>query len=131
MNFTGQLGKKELFELYELSDIGIMPSFHEQCSYVAIEMMMHALPIIGSTSTGLKEMIEDGVSGFHIPVIEYENKTEIDVDLFAEKMLYLLQNPKERQRMGQNNRKRYEFHYSMSLFRNNMLNLYQSLYDNC
>ena len=127
MNFTGQLGKKELFELYQISDIGVMPSFHEQCSYVAIEMMMHALPIISSTSTGLKEMIEDGVSGLHVPVIEYEDKTEVDSDLLAEKMLYLLQNSKERQRIGQNARKRYEVHYSMELFRKNMLNFYQSL----
>ena len=127
--FTGLLEKKELYELYTIADIGVMPSFHEQCSYVAIEMMMHGVPLIASTSTGLKEMIEDGVSGFHIPIIEYPDKEIIDTDLLAEKMLYLLQNPKERERIGKHARKRYEQLYSLPVMRRNMLNFYNSLYD--
>ena len=126
--WTGLIRKDKLYDLYTLADIGVMPSFHEQCSYVAIEMMMHGLPVIGSTTTGLKEMIEDGVTGLHIPVIEYDDRAEIDTDLLAEKMLHLLQHPDEQQRMGANARKRYETVYSTSIFRQNMLNFYQSLF---
>lgn len=68
--------------------------------YVAIEMMMHGLPIIGSTSTGLYEMIENNITGLHIPVMEYADKTEIDSSLLAEKMLYLLQHPIETKQMA-------------------------------
>jgi len=39
-----------------------------------IEMMMQSLPVIGNTSTGLKEMIIDGETVLHIPVIEYDDK---------------------------------------------------------
>jgi len=46
------------------------PMTKAQISYVAIEMMLHSLPITVSTTTGLKEMIVDGETGFHIPVIE-------------------------------------------------------------
>ena len=126
--WTGRVNKDKLYELYSIADIGVMPSFHEQCSYVAIEMMMHGIPIIGSTSTGLKEMIIDGETGLHIPVIEYNDRAEIDTDLLAEKMLYLLQHPDERQRMGVNARKRYETVYSAEIFRQNMLDFYQSLF---
>ncbi|MDR0574968.1 MAG: TIGR04157 family glycosyltransferase [Tannerella sp.] len=129
VHFTGLLDKKDLYELYAIADIGVMPSFHEQCSYVAIEMMMHGLPIIGSTSTGLKEMIADGETGLHIPVIEYEDRVDIDTDLLAEKMLYLLQDPKERKRMGRNARKRYEALYTAGRMGRQMLALYQSLWD--
>ena len=90
---------------------------------------MHSMPVIGSSTTGLKEMIVDGETGLHIPVVEGENKVEIDTNLLADKMLFLLQNPEERQRMGQNARKRYEEKYSMNMFRKNMLDFYQSLYD--
>ena len=127
VSWTGKLSKDKLYELYSISDIGVMPSFHEQCSYVAIEMMMHGLPIIGSTSTGLKEMIADGETGLHIPVIEYDNKVEIDTSLLAEKMLYLLNNSDVRQYMRQNARKRYEEQYSKEVFRKNMLAFYNSL----
>ena len=127
VTWTGLIGKDKLYELYSIADIGVMPSFHEQCSYVAIEMMMHGLPIIGSTSTGLKEMISDGETGWHIPVVEYDDSVEIDTSLLAEKMMCLLQNPAERKRMGTNARKRYECFYSAAIFRKNMLEFYESL----
>lgn len=126
--FTGLIDKEKLYDFYTVADIGVMPSFHEQCSYVAIEMMMHGLPIIAGTSTGLKEMVEDGVTGLHIPIIEYPDKAEIDSSLLAEKMLYLLQNPNERKQMGLNARRRYESVYSSEIFRRNMLDFYQSLF---
>jgi len=128
ITWTGLISKEKLYDLYQIADIGIMPSFHEQCSYVAIEMMMHGLPIIGNTSTGLKEMILDGKTGLHIPVIEYEDRVDIDTSLLAEKMLYLLQNPKERKLLGANARKRYEDVYSSEVFRKKMIAFYSSLF---
>ncbi len=128
ITFTGLIDKIRLYDLYSIADIGVMPSFHEQCSYVAIEMMMHGLPIIASTSTGLKEMVEDGITGLHIPVMEHPDKVEIDTTQLAGKMLFLLQNPEERERMGVNARKRYERLYSSEMMRKNMLGLYQSLF---
>ena len=127
VTWTGLISKDKLYDLYSIADIGIMPSFHEQCSYVAIEMMMHGIPLIASTSTGLKEMVEDRVTGLHIPVIEHQVKVEIDTALLAEKMLYLLEHPEERNRMSMNARHRYESVYSTDIFRQNMLDFYQSL----
>lgn len=124
--WTGLISTDKLYELYTIADLGIMPSFHEQCSYVAIEMMMHGLPIIGSNSTGLYEMIENNITGLHIPVIEYADKAEIDSSLLAEKMLYLLQHPIEAKQMGQNGRRRYLNNYSSNIFRENMLKMYES-----
>lgn len=127
VTWTGRIDKNKLYELYSIADIGIMPSLSEQCSYVAIEMMMHGLPIIGSTSTGLKEMIADRKTGFQIPVIEHDDNIEIDTDLLAEKMLLLLQNNTERKRMGRNARKRYKRLYTLDVMRGNILNFYTSL----
>ena len=128
VTWTGLIGKDKLYDLYSIADIGVMPSFHEQCSYVAIEMMMHGIPLIASTSTGLKEMVEDGITGYHIPVKESPYKADIDTRLLAEKILFLLQHPEERERIGQNARKRYEEHYLVDKFRKNMLNFYKSLF---
>ena len=127
VSWTGLIDKTKLYELYSIANIGMLPSFHEQCSYVAIEMMMHGLPIIGSTTSGLKEMIVDGETGLHIPVIEYDDRVEIDTSLLAEKMLYLLQQPDERKRMGVNARKRYESLYTAEGMGQQMIALYKSL----
>jgi len=127
ITWTGHIDKEKLYELYSFVDICLMPSFHEQCSYVAIEMMRHGIPLIASTTTGLCEMVENNVTGLHIPVIEKSDGVEIDSNLFAEKILYLLQNQDERKRMGMNARKRYETRYSSALFNLNMLDFYESL----
>ena len=117
----------KLYLLYTIADIGVMPSLSEQCNYVAIEMMMHGLPMIMSAAPGLAEMTEDEVSSLQVPVVAYPDKVEIDTDLLAEKMLYLLQHPDERKRMGANARKRYETVYSAEIFRQNMLDFYRSI----
>ena len=59
ITFTGKLAKSELNKFYQIADIGILLSLHEQCSYVVLEMLSYGIPIIGSDSTGLKEMIEN------------------------------------------------------------------------
>ena len=127
ISFAGLLEKKELYEIYQIADIGVMPSLHEQCSYVAIEMMMHGIPLITSTSAGLKEMVEDGITGFHVPVTEQTDKKEIDTDLLAEKILNILQNSDERKKMGEHARKRFEELYTSNRARKNMLELYNQL----
>lgn len=56
--FLGKMQNNELDEVYETAYIGVMPSFHEQCSYTAIEMMRHGIPVVGTDSTGLAEMLD-------------------------------------------------------------------------
>ena len=129
ITWTGFISKEKLYDLYSIADIGILPSLTEQCNYVAIEMMMHGLPMITSAAQGLAEMTEDGISSLQFPVIEHPDRIEIDSSLLVEKILYLLQHPEERERIGQNARKRYEEYYSAEIFRNNMLQLYKSLFE--
>jgi len=130
VTWTGLIDKPILYELYSIADIGMMPSFHEQCSYVAIEMMMHGVSLIASTTTGLKEMIEDGETGLRIPVIEFDDRVEIDTELLAAKMLYLLEHLEEAKRLGRNARKRYEEQYTTERMGKQMIALYKSLWEN-
>ena len=127
ITFTGLLEKEELSDLYQIADVGVVPSLYETFGYVAVEMMMNGLPIIGSATTGLQEMIKDGETGLHIPVIEYDDRVEIDTSLLAQKIVYLLQNPAETKRLGDNARKRYMEKYSSLVFGNNMKAFYRSI----
>ncbi len=127
ITYTGLLAKTELYELYRIADVGVVPSLYEPFGYVAVEMMMHSLPIVATATSGLNEVVDD-TCALKIPVIETPEAVEIDTDLLAEKILYLLQHPKEAKRMGQNGRKRYLKHYTSEVFRKNMLEFYQSLF---
>jgi len=125
--FTGRLEKVKLYELYAIADMGVMQSFHEQCSYVGIEMMMHGLPIIGTNSSGLDEMIIEGETGLKLPVIEQNYQADVDIYLLKEKMLYILQNDEMRKLMSRKARERYENVYSEKVMEQAMRTIYKSL----
>ena len=127
ITFTGLIEKQALHELYRIADIGVLPSLTEQCSYVLIEMMMHGLPLVVTATSGLNEMVNQ-TCGLKIPVMAHADRIEIDTETLAEKIIYLLQHPDEAKTMGQNGRKRYLQEYTSEVFRENMLNLYRSLY---
>lgn len=81
--YTGRLKKSDLYDFYRIADVGIMPSMHEQCSFVAIEMMMFDIPLIISTTTGLNEMMEKECN---ISVYSKDNSMVISSSELAEKI---------------------------------------------
>lgn len=129
ITFTGLLKKEELHELYKIADVGVVPSLFEPFGYVAVEMMMHELPIIATATSGLNEVVDE-TCGMKIPVIKSPDKVEINTELLAKKILYILQNPTEAMTFGQNGRKKYLRQYSSEVFRENMIKFYQSLFAN-
>ena len=74
----------------------------------------------------LNEVVDESC-GLKIPILEYADRVEIDTDLLAEKIVYLLEHPKEAKQLGNNARKRYEKLYSEKVFRENMIEFYRSL----
>lgn len=80
ITFCGRILPEHVADFYCMSDIGILPSLTEQCSFVAIEMLMHGLPMIGTDSSGLDEMIIDGVNGFKIHLQEKEDHIDFPVE---------------------------------------------------
>ena len=55
----GTVGRELLCELYSISNVGVIASHYEQCSYVGIEMQMFSLPIIASDAFGVKCMFDE------------------------------------------------------------------------
>ena len=126
--FAGLLEKKELYMLYQIADVGVIPSLYEAFGYVAVEMMMHGLPVVATVTCGLDEVVNDAC-GLKVPIIAYPDRVEIDTDLMAEKILYLLKNSSEAKRMGRSGRERFLENYTSEIFRKNMMDLYESLFD--
>lgn len=128
ITFTGRVDWETLSELYSLADVGIMPSTHEQCSYVAIEMMAHGLPLVVTGSTGLAEMIVDGSTGFVVPVLEKETGVEISAERLMESLFEILNNPSLKARMSVNVRQRFLSLYTAERMGGATLSVYKSLY---
>lgn len=118
ITFTGKVDKEELYQYYRIADVGVMPSFHEQCSYVGIEMMMHGVPLIGTSSTGLGEMIADDLK----VRLDESQEEQLSVELLADKIVSVLTTPQDVWRQA--SRKRYEECYTQEQMKNQYLTLF-------
>lgn len=63
VRFLGQVGSRELTELYRRAAVYAMPSRREGFGIAFAEAMWHGLPCIGSTADAAREVIVDGVTG--------------------------------------------------------------------
>lgn len=89
VSFLGKMQSGDLDKVYESAYIGVMPSFHEQCSYTAIEMMRHGIPVIGTDSTGLAEML-DATPELRVHIDEDDFNEDVFVSQIASRMDMLL-----------------------------------------
>lgn len=96
--FTGKLNMDNLINFYSFSEIGIIPSRFEQCSYVAIEMMQYGLPIIISNVPGLRELVKHKENGLVCKTYPHETipfALEVDEVDLAHQIEYLLMNKEQ------------------------------------
>lgn len=121
--FTGRLSKKQLYELYQITDMGVLPSFHEQCSYVGIEMLMHGIPLITTDALGIMEMTKD--VAIQVPIYINHFDEDVFVSNWVTKLLSFLHlTPEEKLCMRMKSRIRYEQKYSFSNFENRVKSLW-------
>lgn len=60
--------KDDMVEVYENSNIVVLPSYREGLPTVLAEACAMGLPIVTTSSVGCKECVEEGVNGFKVPI---------------------------------------------------------------
>lgn len=116
-SFLGKMQSDEVDEVYQSAYIGVMPSFHEQCSYTAIEMMRHGIPIIGTDSTGLAEML-DATPQLRVHIDEENFSEEGFVSQIASRMDLLLSDTDAYRKASDMVSRLYENRYQISFMTN-------------
>ncbi len=100
------LGKKAHYELsgyYLLGDVFIQPSIgYEAFGIVLIEAMACGLPVVGSSSGGIKELIKNGENGYLID-------NPLDIEEISKKIFLAFEN---RENLGKRGREFVEKNYS-------------------
>lgn len=119
ITFYGKLNKENVYKLYQISDIGIIPSLYEELGYVAIEMMMHGVPIIASNNEGLQEIIIDKENGLLFD--------PTNADSLVEKILYLIEDERLRAQIGSKGREYYLKNLTNEIYAKKMTTLYLRL----
>lgn len=105
ITFFGEVQHNKMPIIINKCDLICIPSREESFGVAAIESLACGVPCITSDAPGLKEVMEDGVTGFVASCNEQS---------LAEKMKELILNNKERAQLGNNGRKRVEEMYDFS-----------------
>ncbi|MCY0869293.1 MAG: glycosyltransferase, partial [Firmicutes bacterium] len=83
------LGKRdEVAPLLSLADLLLLPSQKESFGLVALEAMACGVPVIGSRAGGIPEVVEDGRSGFLLPVGDVGGMAECATLLLKDSRLW-------------------------------------------
>jgi glycosyltransferase involved in cell wall biosynthesis len=83
---------------YALMDVLVLPSYREGFGHASLEAQACGVPVVTTTATGAVDSVVDGVTGFHVPVGNWE--------ALAARIDQLLCDPELRSRMGQRGRER-------------------------
>lgn len=94
VNFLGARSQDDLQQYYSAADVVIMPSHYESFGMVALEAMACGTPVIASEVGGLAYLVQDGLTGFHVP--------DRDSIQLAQKIKLLLETPALQHEMSQN-----------------------------
>ena len=92
ITLTGYLMENDLRMAYGAIDVLLFPTNEENMALTAINAMACSVPVISSRAGGQGELITDGKDGFLTPVG--------DMDAMVDKMFWLANDPKVRQRIG-------------------------------
>jgi glycosyltransferase involved in cell wall biosynthesis len=115
--FLGAKSQEDVFRLYGTMDVFAMPSLYEGFGLTAAEAMAASLPVVGTQIIGLSEVTVDGETGYLVPP---GNAQALTV-----KLITLLKDPEKRARMGQAGYEWVKANFSMEMFSESMLSVYE------
>lgn len=85
VELVGSMDPERVCMYYTASDIFVFSSQSETQGMVLLEAMAGGCPVVAVRSSGVNDVIINGYNGF---------KTKADMNLWAEKLIYLMENPK-------------------------------------
>jgi D-inositol-3-phosphate glycosyltransferase len=93
VTFLGKRSQETLPYYYSAAEVVVVPSYYESFGMVALEAMACGTPVVASQVGGLAFLIQDGVTGYTVPVE--------DPKTLADRLVLLLQNETLRKQMGE------------------------------
>ncbi|WP_250506807.1 glycogen synthase [Bowdeniella massiliensis] len=125
------LPREDLIAVLSAGTVFTCPSIYEPLGIVNLEAMAVGLPVVGSATGGIPEVIDDGVTGVLIPIEQVQDGTgtPLDPDTFvadiAERLNQVLSDPARAAQMGQAARRRVEEHFSWEAIAERTLEVYR------
>jgi D-inositol-3-phosphate glycosyltransferase len=118
--FLGKRSQDTLPYYYSAAEIVVVPSHYESFGMVALEAMACGTPVVASQVGGLAFLVQDGVTGYTVPVD--------DPAALADRLTLLMQDPALRRQLGQQAAS-YAQGYSWEKIAGRMIGLYNSIFE--
>lgn len=87
----------DVYPYYPLMKVVAFPSYREGLSLVPLEAAVNGIPSVVTNTTGAKDTVRDGVTGWHVPVS--------DADALADALTSALLDPADTRRRGEAGRR--------------------------
>lgn len=116
--FLGQRDQDSLPYYYSAAEVVVVPSHYESFGMVALEAMACGTPVVASQVGGLAFLVQDGLTGYHVP--------GDDPQALAGRLLELIEEPDLRRQMGER-AAAYARGYSWEIIGPQIVNIYRQL----
>lgn len=110
---------ENIAEFWRSAHIAVLPSYREGLPKSLLEAAACGRPIVTTDTSGCKEVVDDGISGFLVPVR--------DAQALAEALEKLILDEQLRKKMGAAGRRKVEQEFSDAIVLKQTLEIYQEL----
>ena len=130
---TEMLPQPEVAAILDAADVFITPSVYEPLGIVNLEAMALGLPVVGTATGGIPDVIVDGETGYLVPIDQKTDGTGTPLDpeafeqAMAERLIKVLDDPAMARRMGQAGLERARAHFSWEAIGAKTVELYKRL----
>ena len=124
------LPRPELIAVLAASDVFVCPSVYEPLGIVNLEAMAVGLPVVGSATGGIPDVIVDGETGLLVPIDQVQDGTGTPIDParfeadLAERLTTLVTDTEAARTMGQAARRRVEEHFAWQAIAQRTMDVY-------
>lgn len=127
------LPRAELVAVLAASTVFVCPSVYEPLGIVNLEAMAVGLPVVGTATGGIPEVVDDGVTGLLVPIDQADDGTgtPLDPDRFvadlAAALTQVVRDPERAAAMGRAARQRVEDHFAWDAIGERTLEVYRTV----
>ena len=124
------LPRPELIAVLAASDVFVCPSVYEPLGIVNLEAMAVGLPVVGSATGGIPDVIVDGETGLLVPIEQVQDGTGTPIDParfeadLAERLTTLVTDSEAAKVMGEAARRRVEEHFAWEAIAKRTMDVY-------
>ncbi len=126
--YTGFLPKELVTSIYQVADIGIVPSIYDHCPYTVLEMMANKIPLIASRINGLDEILDDNQCQFVNPVLSSEGDISFNIMELSDAILKMAGDTNFRNELAINSYDSLIRRFTAVRMADEMNNLFQTLF---